>query len=161
MWIVLIQVARAVADVWASARQLGSNLRERAKGIPRSLLPPFDDENEPPIPPTWRTVEERALGRDVGLERQRQRDLRRPLQRIEDVEVTVDLDESARPVVANTVPAPPPRPLPLPLPPAPRPPPPPRPLPLPPAVSPAVSAVPTLRPLPSGMPTRKSRRPGH
>jgi hypothetical protein len=153
MWIALLQVARAVADVWVSARQLA----RRAAGYPRSLLPAFDDENEPPIPPTWRTIEEREIGRGVGRERQRQREIRRPIQRAEDAEEIAPCAcpaDTPPPAPAPSPPAPAPRPRPLP-------PPPPRPLPLPPAVSPAVSAVPTLRPLPSGMPTRKSRRPGH
>jgi hypothetical protein len=125
IWIAVLQVVRAVGDAVASARQ---RVR-RAVGYPRSLLPPFDDEGEEPIPLTWRDVELRELGLDVGRERQRQR--QRELRGQPDPDATpTDTD------APDACPAPAPPPL------------------------PAVSAVPTLRPLPSGMPTRTTRPPG-
>lgn len=123
IWIAVLQVVRAVGDAFASARQLV----RRAVGYPRSLLPPFDDEGEEPIPLSWRDVELRELGLEVGRERQRQRELRgQP-------------DPDATPADTDA-PCACPTPLPPPL--------------------PAVSAVPTLRPLPSGMPIRRTRPPG-
>jgi hypothetical protein len=136
----LLRLWRSTLDVWASARQLV----RRAVGFPRSLLPPFDDEGEEPIPLSWRDVELRELGLEVGRERQRQRELRRA----ENADTEAPCAGPADMPPLSQAPAQPPT-VPVPRPAALRPRPP-----------PALSVVPTLRPLPSGMPSRKPPRPG-
>ena len=53
IWLGVLRAARVAADVFAGV----ASLVQRVKGYPRSLLPPSTDDDEEPIPLTYRDVE--------------------------------------------------------------------------------------------------------